>query len=129
MLDRHHGHRTEQAGHRRPHKGRGRHAMGRPGHSRERDGEVRLVLLALVAAGLRDGHLRLARPANGQGVEVHATGSSHPDLLPLLADGLPDLEIAARANARLMLAAPPRGRRRRRAGKNAPIRLTPISQR
>lgn len=129
MLDRHHGHGKEQVGHCRPHKGRHRRAMGRPGHSGERDGEVRLVLLALIATGLRDGHLRLVRQANGQGVEVHATDPSHPVLLPPLADGLPDLKAAVRANARLMLAAPSRGRHRRRAGKNAAVRLTPISQR
>lgn len=129
MLDRHHGPGKEQTGQRRTHKGRPRHVTGRPGQSRERGGEVRLVLLALIATGLRDGHLRLARAANGQGVEVYATDPSYPVLLPPLADGLPDFADATRANARLMLAAPPRGRHRRRAGRNAPIRLTPISQR
>ena len=62
---------------------RPRPLVGRAAKAPERKGGgVRLALLALIAEGLRQGCLRLARPANGQGVEVHAADPRRPVLLP-----------------------------------------------
>lgn len=120
-------------GHRHPHGRRGRHRGA--GRVRRRTaegpgGEVRLVLLALIATGLRDGRLSLAPAADGRNFEVRALTPDAAALLPP-DDGFPALADADPAALALVLAGLPgyRGRHRRRGTQAGPRRLTAISQR
>lgn len=123
MLDKRHSHRNGRTHHHRHHGHHRRRHGGQSDPATGREGEVRLVLLALVATGLRDGRLSLARAANGRGLEVRAAAPEAPPLLPAPAEDQPGLRDADPD----LLPRLPLGRRRR--GKARPVRLTAISRR
>jgi hypothetical protein len=119
-------------GHRHPHghPGRRKGAGQVRRQAQRQDRELCLGLLALIAAGLRDGRLSLAPAPDGRNFEVRALTPDAAALLP------PDDGFAALADANPAALAPVlaglpayRGRHRRRGARGGPRCLTAISPR